>query len=170
MSKKDELLTKEQIAAELSDNPQEPLSIRSVERYIQIANIRPTVRGTGRGHQSKYSRADVDKLIIAYRKSQEARETGRSQALTTTKPTAGFVEQLVLEQLSLAIKSANATPQVSLEVKIFLTLKEAAALSGLSHDYLLRAIKDKKLKARLNELGRGYRIKRTDLEVFANKQ
>jgi excisionase family DNA binding protein len=167
MSKKDELLTKGQIAAELSDNPKEPLSIRSVERYIRIANIRPAVRGTGRGHQSKYSRADVDNIVTAYRKSQEVREAG-SQTLTTTRPTTGFVEQLALEQLLLAIKSP-VVQQVPIAAKLILSLKEASALSGISRDYLVEAIKKRKLKARLDEIGRGYRIKRADLEDYIKK-
>ena len=45
--KKPELLTKDDIARELS-NGDAPLSIRSVERYIQLAGVEPAVKGSGR--------------------------------------------------------------------------------------------------------------------------
>ena len=46
-------------------------------------------------------------------------------------------------------------------------LEEAGALSGISEGALLDAIHRQELKAVLNKLGRGYRVKRTHLEAFA---
>jgi excisionase family DNA binding protein len=59
--------------------------------------------------------------------------------------------------------------QVPIAAKLILSLKEASALSGISRDYLVEAIKKRKLKARLDEIGRGYRIKRADLEDYIKK-
>ncbi|HEX8556698.1 MAG TPA: hypothetical protein VF668_01275 [Pyrinomonadaceae bacterium] len=101
----EELLTKEEIAREL--NPAEPLSIRSVERYIKIANdegaaIIPAVKGSGRGKQAKFRRADVEKIKAAYQASAEAREQQQQQTAALAPSRAGLpaplVEQLVADQ------------------------------------------------------------------------
>jgi hypothetical protein len=73
MGKSVETFTKEEIARLL--NPDEPLSVRSVERYIQLAGVKPVVKGKGRGSKSRYSREDVDRIVAIYRKVQEGRET-----------------------------------------------------------------------------------------------
>jgi excisionase family DNA binding protein len=51
--------------------------------------------------------------------------------------------------------------------KLTLSLVEAAQLSGLSRGHLRFAIAEKKLKARI--IGRGWRVKREDLEAYIKK-
>jgi excisionase family DNA binding protein len=51
--------------------------------------------------------------------------------------------------------------------KIILTLAEAAALTNLSRNHLRQAIEEKKLKARI--IGRGWRVKRDDLDAYVKK-
>jgi excisionase family DNA binding protein len=51
--------------------------------------------------------------------------------------------------------------------KIMLTLAEAAALTNLSRNHLRAAIGEKKLKARI--IGRGFRVKRSDLDAYVKK-
>jgi excisionase family DNA binding protein len=51
--------------------------------------------------------------------------------------------------------------------KLTLSLVEAAQLSGLSRNHLRAAIEDKKLKARI--IGRGWKIKRDDLDLYVKK-
>jgi excisionase family DNA binding protein len=51
--------------------------------------------------------------------------------------------------------------------KLTLSLVEAAQLSGLSRNHLRAAIEDKKLKARI--IGRGWRVKRDDLDLYVKK-
>lgn len=48
--------------------------------------------------------------------------------------------------------------------KLLLTLPEAAALSNLSRAFLLKAIREGRLKAQ--KIGRGWRIKNSDLEIY----
>jgi excisionase family DNA binding protein len=50
--------------------------------------------------------------------------------------------------------------------KILLNLKECTLLTGLSDDYLRDAIKAETLKAKI--IGRGYKVKRQDLDDFVN--
>ena len=54
-----------------------------------------------------------------------------------------------------------------LVAKLTLTLADAAQLSGLSKDYLLKAIRARKLKAA--KRGRGWNVKRSDLEAWIKK-
>jgi excisionase family DNA binding protein len=51
--------------------------------------------------------------------------------------------------------------------KIILTLAEASALTNLSRNHLRQAIEEKKLKARI--IGRGWRVKRDDLDAYVKK-
>jgi excisionase family DNA binding protein len=61
---------------------------------------------------------------------------------------------------------AMASP-VRLSDKLTLSLTEAALLAGLSRGHLRLAIAEKKLKARI--IGRGWRVKREDLEAYVKK-
>ncbi len=51
--------------------------------------------------------------------------------------------------------------------KILLTIKECRALTGLSEQAIRDAIRDETLKARV--VGRGFKVKRTDLDGFISK-
>ncbi len=66
----------------------------------------------------------------------------------------------------LAAFEAMASP-ARLSEKLTLTLTEAALLSGLSRGHLRQAIEEKKLKARI--IGRGWRVKRADLDAYVTK-
>jgi excisionase family DNA binding protein len=58
-------------------------------------------------------------------------------------------------------------PQINVGEKIMLSLDDAAALSSLSVNHLREAIRAGKLKGRI--IGRGYKIKRTDLDSYVKK-
>jgi excisionase family DNA binding protein len=58
-------------------------------------------------------------------------------------------------------------PGVPLAEKLTLSLVEASQLSGLSRNHLRQAIEDKKLRARI--IGRGWRVKRDDLDAYVKK-
>ena len=69
----------------------------------------------------------------------------------------GFQRQSDPSQLSI----------VDLAAKLTLSLTEASQLSGLSRAYLRQAIEEKKLKARI--IGKGWRVKRADLDSYVKK-
>jgi excisionase family DNA binding protein len=58
-------------------------------------------------------------------------------------------------------------PAVAIADKPLLKLDEAAALTGLSRQFLRKSIEDGKLKGRI--IGRGFRVKREDLDKFIKK-
>jgi excisionase family DNA binding protein len=69
-----------------------------------------------------------------------------------------------LETIRAALGGSNKST-LSIGEKIILTLDDAAALTSLSKHTLREKIKTGKLKARI--IGRGYKIKRSDLDAFA---
>jgi hypothetical protein len=162
--KKAELLTKDSIARELSGGD-EPLSIRSVERYIQLAGVEPAVKGSGRGKQAKFRRADVEKIKIAYRQAAERRE--QSTALTTTKPATLAPAALVGELLS---SSAEGFQRLSTALDtwpVWLTKVDALERTGLPVTWFDAGVRRGELP-HVGE-GRGRRFHREDVRIFAEK-
>lgn len=51
--------------------------------------------------------------------------------------------------------------------KLLLTIAEAQALTGLSREFLRDAITQGELKAKV--IGKGWRVKRSDLETYIDK-
>jgi len=88
-------------------------------------------------------------------------------AVTTTKKE-GDGERLLEFFRALedrVIKTATKYRQdVPIEVKLLLSIREAQKLTGLSRDRLRQAIQTGGLKAQL--IGRGWRVKRSDLERY----
>ncbi len=64
--------------------------------------------------------------------------------------------------------TTNSEPSVvDLAAKLTLSIDEAARVSGLSANMIRESIKTGKLKAKI--IGRGYRVKRLDLDIFVKK-
>jgi excisionase family DNA binding protein len=62
---------------------------------------------------------------------------------------------------------AHRKPRAELADKLLLTLAECSALTGLSRQNLRGAIGERKLKAK--QIGRAWRVKKSDLEAFVEK-
>jgi hypothetical protein len=130
-----DLLTKEDIAREL--NPERPLTVRSVERYIRLAKVKPAEAGGGKKNKAKYSREDADKIIRAYRtaqatQQQERQQRPESRALTTTKPASvALVGEMARSQIE-AFERLDPWPE-------WLTRAEALERSGVPPSFFDRA-------------------------------
>jgi hypothetical protein len=160
---KKELLTKEEITRQLSGTG-EPLSIRSVERYINLAGVKPAVKGSGRGKQSKYSRADVDKIKEAYRVAAENREQPTA-ALTTTKPAALAPVAVFAELFSATTEGIRALGATLDTWPIWLTRAEALERTGLPATWFDAAASSGTLP-HVGQ-GRGRRYHRDDVRAVA---
>ena len=82
--------------------------------------------------------------------------------------TAGVSE--VMQRLPAMLPAApngHTSAAIPLTDKLTLSLVEASQLSGLSRNHLRAAIEAKKLKARI--IGRGFRVKREDLDLYVRK-
>ncbi len=95
----------------------------------------------------------------------------------TTRMMAQFADTFAVKQLGGSNDTAaspagtggknGALPPVPLTDKLTLKLAEAAQLAGLAQNFLREQIKGKKLKA--EKRGRGWNIKRADLDAFIRK-
>ena len=88
------------------------------------------------------------------------------QAAFQTPDIAPLGERLILALEGVLSPTAVNSP-VPVADKLTLSLAEASQLSGLSRNHLRQAIEDKKLKARI--IGRGWRVKRSDLDAYVKK-
>jgi excisionase family DNA binding protein len=151
------------------------VSTRAIERYTAKGKLTPNYDRDESGRMvALYDEAQLASLKVAMQAapmSQRAgvqREKSKPQGQALTLRGAG--KSAALAELIAAIDEARSkrAPVVALESKLVLSLAESAAVSGLSAGHLREAIHSKKLKARKG-IGRGWRIKRTDLDAYVRK-
>jgi hypothetical protein len=150
------------------------VSTRLVEKYASDGRLGEVsyIRGKT-GKQAEYSQEAVEKLKAAL----ESPDT----ALATTTPDARlFAAQLVeamasreqanIEAIRGLLSSSGEEPRsasVRVSEKLLLNLSDCRLLTGLSEANLREAIKSNKLKAKI--IGRGWKVKRPDLDEFIKK-
>jgi excisionase family DNA binding protein len=150
------------------------VSTRLVEKYASEGRIGEVAYVRGRtGKQAEYDRQAVEKLKIAL-------DTPDTSIAARTPDARLFVGHLVealerreqanIEALrGLLIDSSDKPRSASIRVseKILLTINDCMLLTGLSRQLLRQSIEDGKLKGRI--IGRGFRVKRDDLNEFIKK-
>jgi excisionase family DNA binding protein len=153
-------MTKEQAARFLG------VTVRSLQRHTQAGRLSVKYERNRRGTMSAiYDRAELKafKQQLQQPVNKPALAGADSTALAWIPQAEDFPQRL-LEALEAFRSKPSSPPPVSLSEKLTLSLSEASQLSGLSRQMLAGYIKAKKLKAQI--LGRGWRIKRADLEAF----
>lgn len=135
---------------------------RTVQRYAQQGKLACTYEpGPQGGHRPVYAQADVEKFRERMGAAGNGNDNvGASPGLAVRRPGGASIDQL-LEVLT----RLPAPAQIRATEKFTLTLPEASELSGLSKGFLREAIAKKKLKG-IRGAGRGFRIRRQDLETF----
>jgi excisionase family DNA binding protein len=93
----------------------------------------------------------------------EGSATSESSAMIRASDTGLSVLAAIID----AARSAPALPSVSIGEKIMLTLIDASVLTSLSVGHLRDAIHSGKLKGKI--IGRGYKIKRGDLDAYVKR-
>jgi excisionase family DNA binding protein len=177
-------ITKDEAAALLDKTP------RAVERYAAAGRLSVTYAKGKTRDIPQYDRAEVEALAEELQKpSTPARGTvatpgdngdkGMSQAVAIRshalerQPSAEGMQTfalMVADALRGAQTHANGTGgavSVSIADKLMLSIDEAAALAGLSANHVREAIKAGRLKAKI--VGRGWRVKRPDLDAYVKK-
>ncbi len=133
------------------------ISVRLVERYAS----------EGRLGEVKYVRGKTSKRAEYDRKAVENLKTileSPDTALTAPKPDARlFVAELVEAMVK---RDEHRSASVRTSEKLLLNLNDCRLLTGLSDANLRDAIKAGTLKAKI--IGRGYKVKRADLDEFIN--
>jgi excisionase family DNA binding protein len=159
------------------------VSVKTLERRIALGDISVAYVPSTTGRQRTFDRAELDRFkqaeaekmvattyVARPRVAPVASGAPDSQALlqrTNHGPNSGALLELLT-----AIEQARAAHPPALTVsdlahKLTLSLVEASQLSGLSRNHLRAAIEAKKLKARI--IGRGWKVKKIDLESYVAK-
>lgn len=133
------------------------VSTRIVEKYSSEGRLGEVTYIRGKtGRQAEYDREAVENLKTIL----ESPDT----AIATKTPDARlFVAQLVE---AMASREEPRSASVRVGEKLLLNLNDCRLLTGLSDGNLRDAIKAETLKAKI--IGRGYKVKRADLDEFIN--
>jgi excisionase family DNA binding protein len=133
------------------------VSTRLVEKYASEGRLGEVRYIRGRtGKQADYDREAVESLKAAL----ESPDT----ALSTRSPDARlFVAQLIE---ALGSREEPRSESVRVSEKVLLNLSDCRLLTGLSDATLRGAIRAGVLKAKV--IGRGYKVKRQDLDDYVN--
>jgi excisionase family DNA binding protein len=131
------------------------ISTRLVEKYASEGRFGEVTYVRGKtSKRAEYDREAVENLKTIL----ESPDT----ALTASKPDARlFVAQLVE---AIAKRDEHRSASVRTSEKLLLNLNDCRLLTGLSDANLRDAIKAGTLKAKI--IGRGYKVKRADLDEF----
>lgn len=153
-----EPLDKEQAASFLG------VSVRAIERYAKAGKLIPSYQDKSNGGRKAFfdqQQLETLKTEMSQPKTLEPAKDDHSQkkSLVTLSSSPGVVERIA----TLLENNSNKT-FVPIESKLTLSLAQAVELSGLSRNWLLQAIKLNELKA--IKRGKGWNIKRTDLEMY----
>jgi excisionase family DNA binding protein len=169
-------MNKEQAAAALG------ITVRTLQRHMAAHRIGFAIRKTATGEEATFSAEEVarfkaqrDALTETVTPAANVSEVVRapSQALehVSNSQTIEALGRAIADALQATQTHANGTGGAvsitDLAHKLTLSLMEASQLSGLSRGHLRDAIENRKLKARI--IGRGWRVKRDDLEAYVKK-
>jgi excisionase family DNA binding protein len=158
-------MTKKEVAEYLG------VSVRTVEGYIEKKKLNPTLATGVRGKVSVFDKEEVERLKtergeVVYTPPAKVKDLLPPQALQARQ--SNPLGQRLLDVLEgLQSSGKGITANVPIADKLTLSLDEAAKLSGLSRGHLREAITGKRLKARI--IGRGWRVKRDDLDAYVKK-
>jgi excisionase family DNA binding protein len=134
------------------------VSTRLVEKYASEGRLGEVTYVRGKtGKQADYDREAVEKL----KQVLESPDT----AIAAKTPDARLFAASLFEAMASREESRGASIRVS--EKLLLNVNDCRLLTGLSEQSLREAIHEGKLKAKI--IGRGYKIKRADLDEFINE-
>lgn len=151
---KDDLVTKEEIrdALEKAGHRMHP---RTIEKKLSLAGIEPVEKGSGRGKQAKYRRADAERILLA---GEE-----QSTALTTTRPAA--LVALVAEAMTNNAAGFQSLRAALDSWPVWLTRLDAIARTGLPATWFDAGVRKGELIPLGN--GRARRYDRDNVRHFA---
>ncbi len=144
------------------------ISIRTLQRLTSQGKIAARQERGKTGPVTVYDTEELDR----YKRESEEEVTGRVRPSvapgTPSESQALAIRQPRDLQSLLDLFDRQRAPTLSdLAHKLVLTLDEAARLSGLSRGHLRQAISEGKLKGRI--IGRGFKVKRSDLDAYVRK-
>lgn len=149
------------------------VSTKKLERLVAQGKLTAYKRPGKTGLETHFAVADIDALkdesaalVVAPRAETDKPRQDRPQLdqlatllqMLTQRALPGEASQDKTRHIAVAVES-----------KVFLTMPEAVALSGLGLSHLEQAVKAGKLKVRTLPGVRGRRIRRSDLDAYLKK-
>jgi excisionase family DNA binding protein len=151
------------------------VSTRAIERYTARGRLTPTYEKGRTGPAPVYDKAQLDAL----KKEMEAATNTPRRPIKSKKPAKKDKldkgNELIirpnknndLATLLAAIDRARTSSVLDVSAKPLLSISEAQKLTGLSGKHLRDAIHLGKLKGKI--IGKGYKLKRADLDIYIRK-
>jgi excisionase family DNA binding protein len=150
------------------------ISVRTLQRHVQRNELQSAQVKVEKGGQLRYETVfDREELERFKANPLEQKKPGATaMAVTTPQPVMTVsTDEAVTSGASVTSDSfarlLAALESQSIGQKMLLTLKDCRQLTGLSDDYLRAAIHEGKLRGKI--IGRGYKVKRADLENYIEK-
>jgi excisionase family DNA binding protein len=183
-------MNKEQAAKKLG------ISVRTLQRHMSRHKLGFTMRRTKTGEEAVFDKDEVQRfkeemrgerltatvsgvvmpetVAVSPTDDKQAEQTALAvvpragdAALAVASLEDEQFDKLLARMKRMAAVSRAKPSAADLATKHFLTLDEAASLSGLSSHQLRAAISDNKLKAKI--IGRGWKIRPKDLQSYTDK-
>jgi excisionase family DNA binding protein len=151
------------------------VSTRAIERYTAKGKLIPTYEKGRTGPAPVYAKAQLDEL----KKEMEKAISTPRPPIKSDKPAktskADKSNRLIIRPnknndlvaLLAAFDRARTPSALDVSAKLLLSIIEAQKLTGLSNQRLREAIHRKELKGKI--IGKGYKIKRGDLDAYIRK-
>ncbi|MHC5726467.1 MAG: helix-turn-helix domain-containing protein [Nostoc sp.] len=158
------------------------VSVRALERYVQQGKISVKYEKGKTRPTANFDQTELEVFKEELNQPTVKPAFESRQITTEEQPQTGklvhqsgeiteFGEIGVIDKLSSIIESmlgrGDNQPVVPIADKLLLTIAEAQALTGLSREVLKSAIASGELKAKV--IGKGWRVKRSDLEAYIDK-
>ena len=152
-------------------------SVRAIQRYTTDGKLTVKYIQGKTGLEAIYNEAEIRRLKAELEapvyQVRQAEHDMPADSTALTRATISDLERVTSmaaitfgERMVAAVQALKPNQPAALAIadKLTLTLQEAATLSGLSRNWLLDAIKARRLKAA--KRGRGWNIKRADLDLI----
>lgn len=149
------------------------VSERAIERYTASGKLHPVYVKGRTGQAPDFDRSELEKIKEQMEQPAKLKRIGKGDKSDNADSPTGALQRRAsnpLLQLLGLVEAAGITDKsaaVSITDKLMLTLDQAGELSELPRAMLKRDIDAGKLKA--IKTGRGYRIKRADLDAYIRK-
>ncbi len=159
-------------------------SVRALERYTQKGRIAATyVKGKTRP-TVEYREEDLSTFKVELEAElypqrpavekpviEDSANLAHNPAALARLPALAASQSDFAELVGVIVRESVQAASAGVPVigKLVLSLREASAVAGIPRARLLAAIESGKLKASKDTIGRGWRIKRVDLELYVVK-
>lgn len=158
-------MNKKQAAEYLGKSP------RSIADYVKQGKLKLVYLSGKNGKEASFALSDLEQLKTEMETPIPRVVVDNQSVMKTGAGLVPAADQRLVSLLQAALRPAGAVgvflpSLVDLNVKPILSLTEVQRLTGIPRERLMVAVNDGSLVGQLGTLGRGWRVKRKDLDAF----